>query len=159
MSIDQQQFRSLLGHFAAGVTVITTTGPDGKPYGLTATAFTSVSLDPPLILVCVDKRSDSHPQLMRAEAFCVSFLRVEQQAISNRFAKSGVDKFEGTATGVGVTGVPYVADALAHLECAMEQRIDAGDHTLFLGRVLDGGLGSGEPLLYYRGAYRQLSAS
>lgn len=157
MTIDKQQFRNFLGQFAAGVTIITTVGRDGTSYGLTATAFTSVSLEPPLILVCVDKRSDSYPHLMLADAFSVSFLSSAQQGLSNRFAKSGIDKFDGTPTQVGVNGVPHIVDALAHLDCRVHERVDAGDHTIFLGLVEGGVVGSGEPLLYFRGAYRQLA--
>src|SRR5262244_2624938 len=94
MPLDNQEFRRVLGHFAAGVTIITTIGDDGKPYGLTATAFTSVSLDPPLVLVCAD-----------------------QQELSRRFAVSGGDKFTTVSLRQGTTGAPVLADVLGHLEC------------------------------------------
>src|SRR5512143_3780975 len=106
MPIDKQEFRRVLGHFAAGVTIVTTVGDDGKPYGLTATAFTSVSLEPPLVLVCVDKRSESHPHFLASGVFTVNFLTREQEEISRRFAISGGDKFVGLTTRAGATGAP-----------------------------------------------------
>src|SRR5215471_17131539 len=93
MPIDKQEFRRVLSHFAAGVTIVTTIGDDGKPYGLTATAFTSVSLDPPLVLVCVDKQAESHPHFHASRVFAVHFLAADQEELSRRFAVSGGDKF------------------------------------------------------------------
>lgn len=156
MPIDKQTFRSALGRFAAGVTVVTTVGRDGAPCGLTATAFTSVSLDPPLILVCIDKRAESYPHLMEADAFGVSFLEAGQQETSNRFARSGTDKFAGVTTHTGATGAPWIDGALAHLDCRTAQRVDAGDHTIFIGQVEAAEVFSGEPLVYYSGAYRRV---
>ena len=156
MPIDKQNFRHALGHFAAGVTVVTTVGSDGRPYGLTATAFTSVSLDPPLILVCIDKGAESYPHLMTAAAFSVSFLGANQQPTSNQFARSGIDKFEGIATNPGATGAPWIDGALAHLDCRVAQRVDAGDHTIFVGEVEAAEVFEGEPLVYYNSAYRKI---
>src|SRR6185295_209597 len=103
MAIEKTEFRRVLGHFAAGVTVITTIGDDGKPYGLTATAFTSVSLDPPLVLVCVDKRAESHPHFHTSRVFAVNFLAADQQELSRRFAVSGGEKFSAVSVRAGVT--------------------------------------------------------
>ncbi len=156
MPIDKQTFRHALGHFAAGVTVVTTVGRDGVAYGLTATAFTSVSLEPPLILVCVDKGAESHPHLLEADAFSVSFLSAEQQSISNGFARSGGDKFAGVTTRTGATGAPWIDGALAHLDCRTQQAVDAGDHTIFVGEVEAAEVFEGEPLVYYASAYRKI---
>jgi flavin reductase (DIM6/NTAB) family NADH-FMN oxidoreductase RutF len=156
MPIDEQQFRRVLGHFATGVAVVTTIGDDGKPYGLTATAFTSVSLEPPLVLVCIDKGSESHPRLHAARVFAVNFLGVEHEHLSRRFAVSGGDKFKGLAATRGVTGAPLLPEALGYLECRVVDIFEGGDHTIFLGRVEAGDARDGEPLLYFRGAYRQI---
>lgn len=156
MAIEKQEFKQILGSFAAGVTIITTTASDGTRYGLTATAFTSVSLEPPLILVCVDKRSESHAALLSAGKFAVSFLSAEQQDLSNRFAKSGGDKFAGLAVQTGTSGVPYLEGVVAWLDCATWQTVDAGDHTIFIGLVEAGSTAAVEPLLYFRGGYRRL---
>lgn len=157
MPIDKQEFRRVLGHFAAGVTIITTVGDDGKPYGLTATAFTSVSLEPPLVLVCVDKRSESHPHFHTSQVFAVNFLAVDHEHLSQRFAVSGGDKFTGLSLRQGATTAPVLADALAYLECRTIEVIEAGDHTIFIGEVQAADAREGEPLVYFRGGYRQIA--
>jgi flavin reductase (DIM6/NTAB) family NADH-FMN oxidoreductase RutF len=157
MPIDKQEFRRVLGHFAAGVTIVTTVGDDGKPYGLTATAVTSVSLEPPLVLVCVDKRSDSHPHFHTSQVFAVNLLAADHEPLSRRFAVSGGDKFDGLAMRRGSTSAPLLADALGYIECRTVNVIDAGDHTIFLGQVEAADAREGEPLVYFRGAYRQIS--
>ena len=156
MPIDQQEFRRVLGHFAAGVTIITTVGDDGTPYGLTATAFTSVSLDPPLVLVCVDKRSESHPHFHTSRVFAVNFLATDHEHLSRRFAVSGGDKFSELGIRVGVTGAPVLSEALGHLECKTVEIVEAGDHTIFLGQVEAADAREGEPLVYFRGGYREI---
>jgi len=156
MPIEKQEFRRVLGHFAAGVTVVTTIGDDGRPYGLTATAFTSVSLEPPLVLVCVDKNSESHPHFHASGVFAVNFLAVDHEHLSRRFAVSGGEKFGDLVVRRGSTGAPVLADALGYLECRTEQVIEAGDHTIFLGLVEAADAREGEPLLYFRGSYRQI---
>lgn len=156
MPIDKQEFRRVLGHFAAGVSIVTTIGEDGAPYGLTATAFTSVSLDPPLVLVCVDKGAESHPHFHASRVFAVNFLTVGHQELSSRFAVSGGDKFSGVPTRRGTTGSPLLSEALGYLECRTVNVVDAGDHTIFIGQVEAADARAGEPLLYFRGAYREL---
>src|SRR5229473_1678008 len=116
VAIDKQEFRRVLGHFAAGVTVITTVGDDGAPYGLTATAFTSVSLEPPLVLVCVDKKSESHPHFHVSRVFAVNFLATGHEDLSRRFAVSGGAKFDGLSVRQGATGAPLLTEALGYLE-------------------------------------------
>jgi flavin reductase (DIM6/NTAB) family NADH-FMN oxidoreductase RutF len=156
MPIEAKEFRRLLGHFAAGVTIITTTGKDAKPYGLTATAFCSVSLDPPLVLICVDKKAESHPHVEASRSFAVNLLAQQQIDLSNRFAKSGGAKFEGIDWTRGSLGLPLLPGALAHLECRSVNMVDAGDHTIFVGQVEAGTVAGGEPLLHFNGAYRAL---
>ncbi len=157
MPIDKQEFRRVLGHFAAGVTVITTVGDDGKPYGLTATAFTSVSLQPPLVLVCVDKRSDSYPHFHTSRVFAVNFLAHDHEHLSRRFAVSGGDKFGDLTICKGTSGAPLLREALGHVDCRTVNVIDAGDHTIFIGHVEAADARDGEPLLYFKGAYRKIA--
>ena len=156
MSIDEQEFRRVVSHFAAGVTVVTTCGVDGLPYGLTATAFTAVSLQPPLVLVCVDKRSESHPHFHASKVFAVNFLGAGHEEISRRFAVSGGDKFSGCAFRRGGTGAPILDGVLGHVECRTVTTVDAGDHTVFLGQVESASANEGHPLVYFRSHYRSL---
>jgi flavin reductase (DIM6/NTAB) family NADH-FMN oxidoreductase RutF len=155
--ISPDDFRRVLGHFAAGVTIITTTDGEGKPTGLTATAFTSVSLDPPLVLVCVSHKSQSYPALLERKQFAVNFLRRDQEDLSRRFATSRLDKFDGIPHRTGPLGLPILTEALAHVECVTVNQHVEGDHTILIGRVdgCDTATG-GEPLLYFRGHYAGL---
>jgi len=157
MPIEEQQFRRVLGHFAAGVAIVTTVGDHGTPYGLTATAFTSVSLEPPLVLVCVDKGAESHPRFCAARVFAVNFLRVDHEHLSRRFAVSGGDKFKDLVVTRGVTGAPLLPEALGYLECRIVDIFEGGDHSIFLGQVEAGDARDGDPLLHFRGAYRQIA--
>ena len=154
--IGADDFRKVLSHFASGVTIVTTTDPDGKPTGLTASAFTSVSLDPPLILVCVSHKSQSFPALRERGRFAVNFLRTEQQDLSKRFATTRLDKFDGVPYRMGELGVPVLTEALAHVECVTADTHVAGDHTVFIGRIDACGTADGEPLIYFRGSYARL---
>jgi flavin reductase ActVB len=149
-------FRRVLSQFATGVTILTTTDGDGRPTGLTASAFCSVSLDPPLVLVCVDHKSQSYPALRDSHRFAVNVLTSDQEAASRRFASTRLDKFDGIAFTVGDLGVPLIDGALAQLECATVRSHVEGDHTIFVGRVERARVGNGEPLLYFRGRYERL---
>jgi flavin reductase (DIM6/NTAB) family NADH-FMN oxidoreductase RutF len=157
--ISPDEFRRALGHFASGVTAVTTLDGDGRPTGLTASAFTSVSLDPPLVLVCVDHKSQSYPALRERGRFAVNILGLEQEAVSQRFASTRLDKFDGVPHRLGDLGLPLIDGALAQLECATVSTHVEGDHTIFVGRVERAHLGSGEPLIYYRGRYDRLSGA
>ena len=121
-------------HFASGVTVVTTCDADGRPTGLTASAFTSVSLEPPLILVCVDHKSQSYPALIASKTFAVNILCLEQEAVSRRFATTKIEnKFDGVPFTLSALGLPLLDDALAQLECATVNVHLEGDHTIFVG--------------------------
>lgn len=157
--ISPDDFRRALGHFASGVTAVTTLDPDGRPTGLTASAFTSVSLDPPLILVCVDHKSQSYPALLERRRFAVNVLHAEQEAVSKRFASTRLDKFDGVPHRIGESGVPLIEGALAQLECVTVSAYVEGDHTIFVARVERAHVGAGEPLVYYRGRYDRLSGA
>lgn len=158
--IDAAGYRKVIGTFATGVTVITTE-VDGRLHGFTANAVTSVSLDPLLLLVCVDKRAHAHAELAKARGFGVSILAADQRDLSNLFATSAeptVGALRGVAFRRGVTGVPLLDGALACLECESERALDGGDHTIYLGRVVEGAIvGDTRPLLYYQGAYRTIA--
>ncbi|HEU5323157.1 MAG TPA: flavin reductase family protein [Methylomirabilota bacterium] len=154
-----EEFRRVLGHFATGVTILTTCDGDARPSGLTASAFSSVSLDPPLVLVCVDHKSQSYPALRDSGRFAVNILGEAQEALSRRFASTRLDKFDGVGYSLGDLGVPLIDGALAHIECRTASTHVEGDHTIFVGRVERIRAGSGAPLLYYRGQYQRLAAT
>ncbi|HXH85166.1 MAG TPA: flavin reductase family protein [Candidatus Tectomicrobia bacterium] len=155
--IAPDDFRRVLAHFASGITVLTTCDADQRPTGLTATAFSSVSLEPPLVLVCVDHKSQSYPALRERGRFAVNILRADQEAVSRRFATTRLDKFEGLSYRLGALGMPLIDGALAHLECAVVNAHVEGDHTIFIGRVEHAGADDGDPLLYYCGRYARLA--
>jgi flavin reductase (DIM6/NTAB) family NADH-FMN oxidoreductase RutF len=154
--ISPDDFRRVLGHFATGVTVITTRDADAHPVGLTASAFSSVSLEPPLVLVCVDHKSQTYPALRDGGRFAVNILREDNEAISRRFASTRLDKFDGVPFRPGTLDLPLIEGALAHIECRTVGAHVEGDHTIFVGRVESASAGEGEPLLYFRGRYHRL---
>jgi flavin reductase (DIM6/NTAB) family NADH-FMN oxidoreductase RutF len=158
MALTPTEFRTALRCFAAGVTVVTTRDREGCPSGLTASAFTSVSLDPPLVLVCVDHAATAHPAFRTHGWFAVNVLSREQEALSRRFAESGGDKFHGVPCHEGRSGLPLLDGALATLECQVVETHEAGDHTIFIGRVEAATIGGGRPLVYFHGGYHSLLA-
>jgi flavin reductase (DIM6/NTAB) family NADH-FMN oxidoreductase RutF len=157
MPIEKNELRRIMGHFATGVTVITTVSDQGTPYGLTANAFMSVSLEPPLVLISVDKKAESYPYFEQSRVFTINILRDDQEGLSRRFAVSGGNKFEGIAFHRGANNVPILEDTLAHVECRLHAAYDGGDHTLYLGEILEAETREGRPLLFYRGGYRAFS--
>jgi flavin reductase (DIM6/NTAB) family NADH-FMN oxidoreductase RutF len=157
MPIERNELRRVMGHFATGVTIITTVSKDGVPFGLTANAFTSVSLDPPLLLISVDKKAESFPHFEESKVFTVNVLSEEQEGLSRKFAVSGGDKFQGVAYHTGANGVPILDGMLAYLECKLYAAYDGGDHTLFLGEIEQAETREVKPLLFYRGGYRSLA--
>jgi flavin reductase (DIM6/NTAB) family NADH-FMN oxidoreductase RutF len=156
MSVDADTFRSLMGRFASGVTVVTLVDADGRDNGLTVTAFASLSLEPALVLICVDRAASLHPLLRAVSTFAVNILSANQEALARRFAATIPDRFDGIGYTRGTLGAALLDEALVHLECRKVQELPGGDHTIFLGEVESGTIGSGAPLLYYRGGYAQL---
>ena len=150
-------FRQLLGRFATGVTVLTVSAPDGRPHGMTASSLTSVSLEPPLVLVCVDHAARMHPLIVSAERFVVNVLAAGQEELSRRFADPHDDRFDGVRYRATPDGTVYLDGVLAHIECRRETLHEAGDHTIVVGRVVGGGAREGEPLVYFRGGYTWLA--
>ncbi len=155
MSVSAQEFRRAAGCFATGVTVVTAEH-EGKPCGLTVNAFLSISLEPALVLVSIGRSSRSLPCVENAERFGVSVLAEEQEEVSRVFASKEEDKFTSTRTLKGVTGVPLIEGAIAHLECRTTRRIDVGDHVLFIAEVEVLATRDGAPLIFERGSYRRL---
>lgn len=149
---DGARFRQVLGHFATGITIVTAMEEDG-PVGFTCQAFTSLSLDPPMVALAAAKSSTSWPKIAKAGAFCVNILSSEQEALCRAFAVSGSDKFDGVDWRPGVLGPPVLEGSVAWVECRLETIHDAGDHELVTGRVVDIGVVEGLPLLFYRGGF------
>ncbi|KAF0114583.1 MAG: CaiB/BaiF family protein [Rhodobacteraceae bacterium] len=153
MNSDPKALRNAFGAFATGVTVITTRQPDGTPRGFTANSFTSVSLDPPLLLVCLAKTAHSADVFATAPHFAVNILAEDQKAVSGLFASRAPDKFDQCAWTAGLDDMPMIDGALAQFSCARHALVDAGDHLILIGRVLDFATAEGQPLGYFRGNY------
>jgi len=151
-NFDEARFREVLGHFATGVAVVTAM-EDGNPVGFTCQAFTSLSLDPPMVALAPGKNSTSWPRIVRVGRFCVNVLADDQEALSRDFAKSGGDKFTGVGWRPAGNGAPLLDGVLAWIECVFVEAHDAGDHELVVGRVEDMGVNGGRPLLFYRGGF------
>ena len=157
-------FRSVIGRFASGITIVTAVDSEGADHGMTATAFASVSLVPPLVLVCVDREATMHAVLERATRFAVSILARDQEELSRRFGsgepqRGGIaeaDRFDGVGYTRGASGAALLNDALAHLECRVHARHAAGDHMIVVAEVESAVAHDAHPLLYYRGGYTQL---
>ena len=155
---DIRELRRTLGCFATGVTVVTTLDAAGQPRGMTANSFTSVSLDPALILVCVAKSAPILAAFETGEGFAVNILEETQRDLSTRFATPSADKFAGVTWQPRITGAPVLNDVLAYLDCRLHQRIDAGDHVILIGAIADYGRSDASPLLFCRGSYGAIAA-
>jgi flavin reductase (DIM6/NTAB) family NADH-FMN oxidoreductase RutF len=148
------EFRAVMRRFATGVTVVTTI-VDGKPKGFTANAFSSVSAEPPMVLICVNRLARSHPLISQAGHFCVNILRLDQRALAERFAShEPVDPFASVPYAGAKTGSPVLEGTLAFLDCELAEEHSAGTHTVFIGTVLACGVRDGAPLGYFNAAYR-----
>lgn len=153
MTHDPRALRNAFGAFATGVTVITTRQPDGAPRGFTANSFTSVSLDPPLLLVCLAKTAHSADVFASAPHFAVNILAEDQKAVSGLFASRAPDKFDQCAWTSGPAGMPLIDGSLAQFTCSNHQLVDAGDHLILIGHVESFATSEGQPLGYFRGNY------
>lgn len=154
MAIEDAEFRRVLGHFATGVAVVAARDGDGSPHGLTANALASVSLEPLLVLVCVEHTADTHDVIVAAESFAISILREDGEALARRFANyDSAVKFRGVPHREAVTGAPILEEALAWVDCRLWASYDGGDHTIFVGEVVDAWAEDGPPLVYFRGGY------
>jgi 3-hydroxy-9,10-secoandrosta-1,3,5(10)-triene-9,17-dione monooxygenase reductase component len=157
-TVDSAHFRSVLGHFATGIAVITGI-LEGVPAGLTCQSFVSLSLEPPFVAFCPSKKSTSWKRIEQSGAFCANVLTEDQEELSRVFATSGGDKFRGVGWRPGETGSPVLQDVLAHVDCRIEGRHDGGDHLIIVGRVVElDASPRGRPLLAYRGGYGRFDA-
>ena len=160
MTVDPLEFRTIIGHFATGVTVITSHDGD-RLHGMTANAVSSLSLDPVMVLICIDKTTHAHEVIMASGVFAVNILGEHQETLSRIFAKKGepeAGSLRGQPYRTGETGTPILADCLAFIECRVASTLDGGDHTIFLGSVVSEGVISDDvkPLLFYRGGYHTM---
>lgn len=155
----KHELRTFASNFATGVAIVTTTDGQGNLCGLTLNSVTSVSLDPPLLLVCLANDSSTLAALNRSNSFCVHYLSAEQQALSNRFAKKLDDKFSDVSHSIGETGCPIIEGVVAFCECEVEGRFPGGDHTIVVGAVKRTSVLGGEPLVFHRGRYVNLPAA
>lgn len=155
--VSADRFRAAMASFAAGVTIVTTVDSLGRPHALTATAFSSVSLTPPLCLVCIDKRARTYRPLVSSGCFAVNILNADQRSLSVHFSSALADKFEAVRWRPGdATGCPMIDGALAWMECSVVEVYSGGDHDIFLGRVASVHVHDGTPLVYWRGSYSSL---
>ena len=153
MAFDSDAQRKIMGQFATGVTVVGTTTEDGGTHGMTANAVTSVSLDPPLVLVCVVKDNQTNGHLQKSRCFSMNILSADQEEISNRFAFKGPRDFSDLDTTTAETGAPILAGTLGWVDCRVSEILPGGDHDIFLGEIVAGECGEGDPLLYFSGGY------
>jgi len=153
MPVSEDDFRNALSCFASGVSVVTTKDASGKLHGITVSAFCSVSLDPPLVLICIEKSAASHYAFRESNAFVVNILDESQTYLSERFAAPASDKFEDIEFGPGIAGIPVLIEALANLECRLTHTCDGGDHSIFVAEVENTYINDGKPLVYFRSSY------
>jgi len=153
MSVTQEQFRNALGSFASGVTAVTTKDANGKLLGITVSAFCSVSLSPPMVLICIEKTAGCHYAFEESNVFVVNILREGEAQTSELFASVIDNKFEEIEYSLGIDGVPILTNALATLECRVKFSYHGGDHSIFVGEVENVSVDDGSPLMYFRGNY------
>ena len=160
MTVSVADFKKALQLWASGVTVVTTQSEKFGVQGMTVTAFSSVSVNPPQILVCINDSADTKVGIHESQYFAVNVLNSDQQNLSNQFAggSSQQQRFENTDWKAGITGAPILNDSLMSLDCKVVEKVLAGTHWIIIGEIQDSVCRSGEPLLYYRGAYRQLAS-
>lgn len=157
MAVSQEEFRYALSHFASGVCVVTTVDKAGKQFGITVSAFCSVSLDPALILVCIERSTASHYAFGESEVFIVNILSEDQRSLSEHFATPFPNKFSEIPHRITDSGVPALDGTIATIECRLHATLDGGDHSIFLGRVEEAHIRGGRPLIYFRSDYHDLT--
>lgn len=157
-AVSTEELKRVLARWATGVTIVTSRAGD-RVHGMTVTAFTEASIEPPLVLICADRSSSTHAAIAQGRVFAVNLLSDEQQALSQRFASQEEEsrRFDGLEVETGKTGAPLISGALAALDCRVVAAHEAGDHVIYVGHVAEARYADREPLLYYAGAYRKLS--
>ena len=156
MTVTSDEFRRACGRFATGVTIATVLDGEGIPHGLTVSSFTSVSLEPPLILICLGRLVTVIEMFRSARYFGINILAASQQHISDRFARKGHDRFGGLKWEPGEFGVPLIPGAIVGIECAAHQKFTAGDHDILVGEMMRARFKEGEPLVHFASRYRRL---
>jgi flavin reductase (DIM6/NTAB) family NADH-FMN oxidoreductase RutF len=156
MPASPDEFRSALSQFASGVTVVTTRDGHGKKHGITVSAFCSVSLQPPMVLICIEKTTGSHYAFGESGAFVVNILAGSQSDVSEHFASPVDEKFGDIEHSLNEDGVPVLTDAIATLRCTLRHSLDGGDHSIFVGLVESVDVRGGQPLIYFGRDYHQL---
>ena len=156
-SVSPERLREAAGAFVTGVTIVTTSADDGQ-FGCTANAVASLSLEPPLMLVCLDRAANTHPRMMEASTFVINVIRAgaENEALCRLFAAEARRQVRRRAVPAGTGGAPILDAALAWLECELDRTYEGGDHTIFVGRVIDAAADEGEPLIFHRGRFSTL---
>jgi flavin reductase (DIM6/NTAB) family NADH-FMN oxidoreductase RutF len=154
--VTSDEFRHACGRFPSGVTIATVLDSQGGPHGLTVSSFTSVSLEPPLVLICLGHAVTVIDYFRKAKHFGINILAADQRPLSERFACKGADRFDGLAWQRGETGVPLIPGALSQIECAIRDRVAAGDHDIFIGEMHHARVRDGEPLIHFAGRYWHL---
>ena len=157
MTVEAPEFRAALSRFASGVTILTLRDDAGRDHGMTVSAFSSLSLSPPLVLACVDESATMRDRFHVGATFAVHMLGADQSALSDRFADPDADRFDGLAVDRGFADVPLLPGAVARLQCVVDALLPGGDHTIVVGKVLDADVHDGDPLVYFRGRYRALA--
>lgn len=158
--VEPTRFREAMSCLAAGVSVVTAVDPDGTPYGLTATAVCSVSLEPPMVLACLASSSATHGAIVTGNRFAVNFLGIRDAELARHFSSSATDKFVGVSWRAGSSGCPVFPGALAVCECRLERAVPVGDHTVFFGLVVNVEIAdrpSNDPLIHFKGIFESLS--
>ncbi len=155
--MNDEAFRDAMARFASGVTIVTTVAPDGSPRGYTASAFTSLSVDPPMVLSCLAEEAECHEVFVAAETFAVSILGPQHEDLAMRFATRGADKFGGGEFSDGSLGLPVLSNAIATVECRLEGLFPGGDHTILTGLVEHCTVGGGPALVYFMREFFEIS--
>ena len=155
--VSPQAFLRACAQFTTGIAITTVLDASGAPHGMTVNSFTSVSLEPPLVLICIDHKARILDHFLASDSFAINILRETQQDLSMHFARPGEDRFGAVEWYPGETGTPLIPGALATLECAVFQRLESGDHTILIGEVISAIRHEGRPLLYFGSAYQHLA--
>lgn len=156
-AIDATLYRRTCSLFATGITVVTTVDENTRPHGMTVNSFSSVSLEPPLVLVSIDLKNAILGHFMTSAWFAVNILGEHQEHLSRRFSTAAENRFEGVEWQPGVSGVPLLAGVLAQMECAVTQTFEVGDHALLIGEVRSASWREGKPLVYFNSSYQNIS--
>jgi flavin reductase (DIM6/NTAB) family NADH-FMN oxidoreductase RutF len=154
--VDPSLYRRTCARFATGITVVTVVDEEGRPHGMTVNSFSSVSLDPPLILVSIDLRNAILGHFLSSTYFGINILAAHQEHLSRRFSSTSENRFHGVAWREGQSGVPLLDGVLAHFECVVARTFEAGDHTVLIGQVLTAGYQEADPLVFFSSSYRSL---